>query len=78
MTIRRITRPQGKPTRNTSRRPGRFGAGLLRSMPNERTGYSQSDRDWWARASAALEARLLDRRACEAEAESRLEMDCCL
>jgi hypothetical protein len=69
MTIVAITRPKVKRTRNTARRPGGFGGGLLRSLPSERRSHTAQDEAW---AAAALNGSewdsntVLDQRAAEA------------
>lgn len=64
-----------KPTRIGSRRPGRFGAGLLRSLPAVRdNSHSARDDAWLAAQSAGPDFGQL---AAEAAAMSRLEVGLC-
>lgn len=67
--MRRImttTVPPVKPLRNTTRRPGRFGAGLIASRPTTPAPFTFSDSQWWAAEQASAEDRHYDRLADEA------------
>lgn len=80
MTIVAISKPRVKPTRNTPRRPGRFGAGLLRSLPTDRRNHTASDEAWAAQSFGDAERsfhRDVDRHAAMALAQDRMDRGFC-
>ena len=76
-------RPVAIEVRQPSRPPvkhqrGRFGEGLIRSLPNYLLPVSLEDISWWAEESRREEDKFIDRLGREYEAQCRLEqgLDC--
>jgi hypothetical protein len=76
-----LTRPRVKKHRNTARRPGRFGAGILRTLPTDRRNHTAADEAWatqWFSRSSWDDDTVLDHRAAEFHAVDRLCRGHCL
>jgi hypothetical protein len=63
--------PKVKSHRNTSRKPGRFAAGLMAYTPTYRVEHSEADRVWWAARNGAEPD--WDAMAAESEGQGRVE-----
>lgn len=72
-----VKSPKVKPTRNTPRTPGRFGAGLLASIPAHVAPITTADEAWYVEQQAAAEDRHYDELEAEAIGLARVDMGLC-
>lgn len=63
-----------KPPRRTPRKPGRFGAGLVASIPAYATDHTAADEAWLVSQHASAEDRHFDELEAEAIAQARIDM----
>jgi hypothetical protein len=80
MFKRTHSRPPVKPTRNSPRKPGRFGAGIVTWTPAYPETHSAEDEAWYVENVSARESeafdRMLDEAFIEWEAQRRAELGC--
>jgi hypothetical protein len=66
-----------KATRNSTRQPGRFGAGLLASVPATYAPITAADEAWYVEQQATAEDRRYDEMEAEAIGLARVDLGLC-